>query len=67
MFVLNNYITPDGGRTCPILLHLLFNLATHLNSDLFQVTDSDVKETNIPSNTVDKNADEYDFINIVQH
>ena len=51
MFVLNNYLTPEGVA-CPVLLRLLlcllFNLATHLNSDPFQVTDSVVKETNNP-------------------
>ena len=61
MFVLNNCITPEGVA-CPILPHLLFNLATHLNSDQFQVTDSDVKETNNPSNIVDVSDHEYDLI-----
>ena len=43
----------------------IVKFSPHLNSDPFQVTDSDVQETNVPSNFLDVNADKYDFINIV--
>ena len=49
MCVLNNHITPEDTR---------------LNSDPFQVTDSDVKETKNPSNIVDVNDHEDENFNV---
>ena len=64
MFVLNTYIAPEGeGGMVSFVTSIVYSSQSSLFCP-FQLTDSDAKKTNNPSNIVDVNADEYELINI---